>query len=591
MILQSLVGYYEALEKKGKITSPGWCSAKVSFALELAKDGRLKRVIPLKREEERGKKKVLVSAQMIVPEMVTRSSGVSPNFLCDNSSYILGIDNKGKPERSLDCFAAAGKRHHEILDDADSPAARAVLAFFDNWKPEEASQNPALVEELEEILAGANLIFEVDGAYVQEDEAVKKAWKEKQEKSGGGKEGVCLVTGEHAQIARIHGLIKGVAGAQSSGAALVSFNAPAFESYGKEQSYNAPVGNYASYAYTTALNYLLADRKHVTAIGDATIVYWAEDAGEEYQEAFSWVMEPTQDNQDIVDGVFKNLQKGWAVDTDEVEKELNMDQKFCILGLAPNAARIAVRFFYQDSFGNILRHIKEHYDRMEIVRPASDQLEYLGVWRMLQETVNKKSRDKKPLPSLSGSVYKAVLSGGRYPAMLYEAVLGRIRAEQDDSDAHIYKITRGRAAIIKACLLRNGMIKEEIKVGLMEDSDNIAYTLGREFAVLEAIQEEANPGINATIKDRYFNSACATPASIFPVLFKLKNSHIKKMNNPGKAVYYEKLLTDLQGRLIVAQGQATACPRRLTLEEQGMFILGYYHQTQKRYEKKAKEEQ
>ena len=590
MILQSLVDYYEALEKKGKITSPGWCSAKVSYALELSKDGCLKRVIPLKKEEERGKKKVLVSAQMIVPEMVTRSSGVSPNFLCDNSSYILGIDNKGKPERSLECFAAAGKRHHEILDDADSPAARAVLSFFDSWKPEEASQNPALAEDLEEILAGANLIFEVDGAYVQEDETVKRAWEEKQGQGSDGKTGICLVTGEHAQIARIHGLIKGVAGAQSSGAALVSFNAPAFESYGKEQSFNAPVGNYAAYAYTTALNYLLADRKHVTTIGDTTIVYWAEDAGEEYQEAFSWVMEPTQDNQDIVDGVFKNLQKGWAVDADAVEKELNMDQKFCILGLAPNAARIAVRFFYQDSFGAILRHIKEHYDRMEIVRPAADGLEYLGIWRMLQETVNKKSRDKKPLPSLSGSVYKAVLSGGRYPTMLYEAVLGRIRAEQDDSENRIYKITRGRAAIIKACLLRNGMIKEEIKVGLMEDSDNIAYTLGREFAVLEAIQEEANPGINATIKDRYFNSACATPASIFPVLFKLKNSHIKKMNNPGKAVYYEKLLTELQSRLPVVQGQSTSCPRRLTLEEQGMFILGYYHQTQKRYEKKAKEE-
>lgn len=592
MILQSLVTYYEALEKRGEITSPGWCRAKVSFALELSLEGKLKRVISLKEEVERGKKRVWVPQLMMVPRMVSRSSGVSSNFLCDNSSYILGIDNKGKPERSAECFEAAGKRHHEVLDRVDSPAARAVLLFFDTWEPGMATEHPALTEELEEILAGANLIFEVDGEYAHEDAGVKKAWEEISGQTGGGKSGICLVTGERTEIARIHGLIKGVAGAQSSGAALVSFNAPAFESYGKEQSFNAPVGNYAAYAYITALNYLIADRDHMTTLGDTTIVYWSEDGEEEYQNVFSYMTEPKIENQQTVDNVFKNLEKGRAVVAEDVMEGLDMDRKFYILGLAPNAARIAVRFFYQDSFGNILRHMKEHYDRMRIVRPASDAYEYIGIWRMLQETVNKKSRDKKPLPSLPGAVYRAVLSGGRYPAVLYEAVLGRIRAEQDDRDNHIYKITRGRAAIIKAYLLQNTRVeKEEIQMALKEDSTNVAYTLGREFAVLEAIQEDANPGINTTIKDRYFNSACATPASIFPVLFKLKNSHIKKLNNPKKETYYEKMLTDLQGKLEVSEKQTTACPRRLSLEEQGMFILGYYHQTQKRYEKKAKEEQ
>ena len=392
------------------------------------------------------------------------------------------------------------------------------------------------------------------------------------------------------EIARIHGTIKGVQGAQSSGAALVSFNAPAFESYGKEQSFNAPVGTYAAYAYTTAFNYLLGDRTHGTTIGDTAVVYWSEEGDERYQNIFACVSEPTMENQEIVDGVFKNLAEGKAVAAQDVQDSLDMDRKFYILGLAPNAARLAVRFFYQDSFGNILKHIKEHYDRMEIVRPAADAVEYLGMWRMLQETVNKKSRDKKPVPSMSGAVYRAIISGSRYPASLYQAVLGRIRAEQDDGDSRIYKITRGRAAIIKAYLLKNGNIREEITMALNEDSNNTAYILGREFAVLEAIQEEANPGINATIKDKYFNSACATPAAIFPILFKLKNSHIKKMNNGAKETYYEKMLCDLQGRLTVAEGQRAACPRRLTLEEQGMFILGYYHQTQKRYEKKIKEE-
>ena len=590
MILQALVEYYEALERKEKITSPGWCRARVAYGLDISEQGELMGVIPLKKEQQKGKKTVWVPQDLTVPQMVSRCSGVSANFLCDHSGYMLGIDNKGKPERSRECFEYAKKKHKDILGNISSPAARAVCRFFDCWAPDRAAENPYLVPELEEIISGSNLVFMIDGEYVHEDPDIMQCWEEYSRQSGTGPEGVCLVTGRREEIARIHGTIKGVRGAQSSGAALVSFNAPAFESYGKEQSFNAPVGTYAAYAYTTALNYLLSDRSHGTTIGDTAVVYWSEEGDERYQNIFACVSEPTMENQEIVDGVFKNLVEGKAVAVQDVKDSLDMEKRFYILGLAPNAARLAVRFFYQDSFGNILKHIKEHYDRMEIVRPAADAVEYLGIWRMLQETVNKKSRDKKPVPSMSGAVYRSIISGSRYPATLYQAVLGRIRAEQDDGDSRIYKITRGRAAIIKAYLLKNGNIREEITMALNEDSNNTAYILGREFAVLEAIQEEANPGINATIKDKYFNSACATPAAIFPILFKLKNSHIKKMNNGAKEIYYEKMLCDLQGRLTVAEGQRAACPRRLTLEEQGMFILGYYHQTQKRYEKKIKEE-
>lgn len=592
MILQSLVEYYEALEKKGKITRPGWCKAKISFALDISETGDLLDVIPLKIEKQRGKKTVMEPLQMEVPEMVTRSSGVSANFLCDNSGYFLGIDNKGKPKRSKECFAAAKNKHLAILEGIEGTTARAVRRFFESWNPDSAAEHAVIKESLDEIISGGNLVFCVNGDWAQDEYEIREAWENSRGNAEWENEGICLVTGQKTEISRIHGLIKGVPGAQSSGAALVSFNAPAFESYGKEQSYNAPVGTYAAYAYTTALNHLLADRSHTSQIGDTTVVYWAEDGDEKYQNIFGGAVEPSVDNQDIIDGVFKSLEAGKPIAVDEVEESLSLEQKFYILGLAPNAARIAVRFFYQDSFGNILRHLKEHYDRMEIVRPAADEMRYMGIWRMLQETVNKKSRDKKPVSNMAGSVYRAVISGGQYPASLFLGVMGRIRAEQDDKDSHIRKITKGRAAIIKAYLIRSGYVKkEEITVSLNEDSRNVAYTLGREFAVLEAIQEEANPGINATIKDKYFNSACATPAVIFPVLFKLKNSHIRKISNRGKVVYFEKLLGELQNRIPVTEGQMVPCPRRLSLEEQGMFILGYYHQNQKRYEKKVKEEE
>ena len=591
MILQSLVRYYEILAEKGEVERPGWSKAKVSFAQEISDKGELIGVLPLKDLDERGKKMVWVPKEIRVPQMLTRSSGVAANFLCDNTSYFLGTDTKGKPERSLECFECAKEKHLEILKNADSPAAEAVKAYFETWDPGQTFHNPILQPYLDEMMAGANLIFLWKGRYVQEDREVQAAWETYRQQDEQEAESICLVTGERSSIARIHSNIKGLQGAQSSGAALVSFNAPAFESYGKEQSYNAPVGNYAVYAYTTALNYLLKNRRKMSYIGDTAVVYWAENGKEIYRNVFAAVSEPISDNQELVHDVFHNLELGRAVDLQAVQEKLDPEQKFYILGIAPNAARIAVRFFYTDSFGNILRHLKEHYDRMEIVRPAADTLRYLGVWRMLQETVNQKSKDKKPAAGLTAQVYQSIIAGGRYPNGLYQAVLGRIRADQDNSDQRIYKITRGKAAIIKAYLLRNTSYEREVlTVALNEDCKIPAYVAGRVFAVLEEIQEKANPGINSTIKDRYFNSACATPGVVFPILMKLKNSHIRKLDSKGMQIYFEQKLTELEGMLEI-QEDGTIWPKRLSLEDQGAFILGYYHQTQKRYEKKEKGEQ
>lgn len=582
MILQALTQHYETLANQGKVSKQGWCRAKVSYALNIDGDGSLLGIIPLKQEEIRGKKTVWIPQSIEVPEMVTRSSGISANFLCDNSKYMLGIDGDGTDKRIQACFEAAKEKHLDILDSINNEAAKAIIHFFERWEPEKAKEHPHIAEKWDDITAGGNLIFYVGSEYVQDNQEIRQAWEqsiEKKVEKDGATEGICLVTGKRTEISRIHNTIRGVQGAQSSGAALVSFNAPSFESYGKEQSYNAPVGKYAAFAYTTALNYLLSQKKYVVTLGDTTVVFWAEEGEEKYQETFLDYLEPKEENQEVIKGIFTNLKAGQAIDIGGIS--LNLDQRFYVLGLVPNAARLSVRFFYQDSFGNILSNIDKHYKRMEIVGPAWNDWKYLGVWRMLMETVNQNSKEKKPHSNMAASVLEAILSNKRYPESLYSNTLIRIRAEQG-------KITRGKAAIVKAHLIRNyknHWIKEETFVGLNKECDNAAYILGREFAVLEAIQEEANPGINATIKDRYFNSACATPASVFPILLKLKNSHIRKIENKMK-VYFEKMLTELQGKITVAEGQMTAYPRRLSLEEQGMFILGYYHQNQKRFEKK-----
>ena len=585
MILQALTRYYEDLLAQGKIDAPGWAPARISFALYLDENGELTQVVPTMDEVPKGKKTVLQPQVMALPAAVKRTVGIAANFLWDNSSYLLGIDQKGKPERSRECFAAAARLHHEILDGVDSPVARAILAFFDTWKPENAAEHPALVGQLNEITAGGNLLFRVDETYPQKDAAICEAWRRYRE--SGTADAVrmqCLVTGGEDEITAVHPSVKGVRDAQSSGAALVSFNAPAFCSYGHEQNFNAPVGKYAAFAYTAALNHLLADKENVQLIGDTTVVCWAEGAEDVYQDfgmaaLFGGEKAGLSDND--LRAALKRLADGLPCE----DLGIDPNRPFYILGLAPNAARLSVRFFLRDSFGALMKNINDHYERMEIVRPSYEKFSYLPLWAMLRETVNLNSRDKVPSPAMAGATARAIFSGGHYPASLLEATMLRIRAEQDNAEKRIYKITAGRMAIIKAYYLKNpheDCPKEVLTVSLNESSTDTAYTLGRLFSVYEAVQQSANPGINATIKDKYFNSAAAMPASIFPVLNNLYQKHLRKLE-AGQRVYYDKQVMALKSIL------GECYPARMTLAQQGSFDLGYYHQAQKRYTKKEEE--
>ena len=574
MILQALVDDYEALSASGKIARPGWGPVKTSIALELTETGEISQAIFLKEKVEKGKKKVLVPKIFDLPAPVKRTVGVAANFLCDNPSYILGFDDKGKPKRSLECFAACKALHEKVLDGVESPATKAVLAFFQNWKPEKAREHPALQDYMDELLAGGNLIFRYDGQFMHEDPAIRQAWQEYYDQSGDGPDMVCLVTGNTGPVENIHPSVKGVQGAQSSGAALVSFNAPAFCSYGKEQNLNAPTSKYAAFAYTSALNYLIASPEYSSHVGDTTVLFWAKNGNPEYSSIFSWgIFGGTAPyNEHELRSMIQDLCKGQAVTYEETLLDPDMD--FYILGLAPNAARLSVRFFLHNHFGSILQNVQAHYDRLEIVKPSFEKFETLPVWKLLSETVNQNSREKEPLPALAGETLRAILNNTRYPATLLNGVTIRIRAER--------KITRGRAAILKAYYLQNphpDVPKEVLTVSLNPESKNPYYTLGRLFSVLEAVQSAANPGINATIKDRYFNSASATPSIVFPTLLNLSEKHRKKLT-VGQRIYYEKQIMELLAVL------GESFPVRLSLPQQGTFQLGYYHQTQERYQKK-----
>lgn len=588
MILQALTAYYEQLVRQGKLSAPGWDdSFKVSYELRLNDAGQLVSVLDLRTETKMGKKTVLAPRAMRVPVHEKRSSGIAANFLCDNSSYLLGADEKGKPERAADCFKACAKLHHTILDGVDSPAARALLAYFDSWDPAQASTHPLLAEQWKEITGNANLIFGYEAAdhshsFVNDDPAIQNAWQTHyNDRSADSDMGQCLITGKYAPIERTHPNISGVPGAQSSGAALVSFNAPAFCSYGHEQGDNAPVSKYAAFAYTTALNRLLADRNHCKHVGDTTILCWAENAEPVYQDAMSMFLfgadEAAGIQESDVQAALKRLSAGQTVPF--LEKELSPDQHFYLLGLAPNAARLSVRFFLRDTFGSFAQNLQKHAEEMEIDCSEKEKFRTLPIWAVVNETTRTvPGQPAKPSPQLAGDLLRAVLTGGRYPATLLNGVTLRIRAEQT--------VTRGRAAVIKAYYLRNypTELNKEVYTVSLNETTNVPYLLGRLFSVLEAVQKAANPGINTTIKDRYFNAACATPGMSFPTLLRLSQKHLRKLND-GLATHYDKQITEL-----MAQLPESGFPVRLSLPDQGKFTIGYYHQTQKRYVKKNEEE-
>lgn len=575
MILQALTQCYADLLRRGEIAEPGWGMTKISYALCLDGEGRLTHVTPLLVETTMGKKTVLRPRAMRMPAAAARTVNIESNFLWDNSGYLLGVAQKGTAARCARYFAACRTLHHELLDDVDSPVARAILSFLDTWDPALAAEHPALSACYGDVISGVNLVFRVGDRFAQEDAAVCAAWQ--RHCDNGGSDGVrmqCLVTGREDVIPATHPMIKGVKGAQTSGAALVSFNAQAFCSYGREQNFNAPVGREAALSYTAALNHLLSDYDTVQHIGDATVVCWAQGADPQYARFSAAALfggaTPEGLTDDDLHAVLRRLANGLPCE----ELGLDPQRPFYILGLAPNAARLSVRFFLCNTFGDLMRNVNAHHERLEIVGLPKSGMNVTTLYGLLRETVNLNARSPSPSPVMAGATARAIFSGGRYPTSLLEATMLRIRAER--------RVTPGRAAILKAYYLKNtdpDCPKEVLTVSLNENSTNVAYTLGRLFSVYEAVQQAANPGINATIKDKYFDAASSTPAAIFPVLGRLSQKHLRKLKE-GQTVYFDKQIAELKGVL------GEEYPLRLNLAQQGSFDLGYYHQTQKRYTKK-----
>ncbi|HAL40699.1 MAG TPA: type I-C CRISPR-associated protein Cas8c/Csd1 [Polaromonas sp.] len=580
MILQALDDYYrrkcDDADPAQRLPVFGLEQKEIPFLLEITTEGELIQLLDTRTLNEKKKK---VAQIFRMPQGVKKTSGVAANLLWDTLEYVLGVDTKGKPERVAEQHAHFVARVDALPQSAhDDAGIQAILKFFACFNLPQLEAQPAWAQALE---SNAVMSFRLHGdvdLVCQRPAVVKAVLNVATDDDA--RLAMCLVTGDDAPIQRLHTSIKGVWGAQSSGANIVSFNARAFESYGKteRQGENAPVSQAAAFAYTTALNHLLRkDSGQRIQVGDASTVFWAEKESEFETTIPDIFGEPPKDDPDqgarAVQALLFAVQTGKLGGPDGVNR-------FHVLGLAPNAARISIRFYHCLPLHELGERILQHFKDLEIVRGPHDP-QYPSLFRLLAAVAVQNKADNIP-PNLGGAIVDAVFAGPDvpYPSLWLNAAVGRCRAEQN--------VNYLRAAAIKACLNRqirrssvtptNQPPEKEFLSMLDLTNPSPAYRMGRLFAALEKIQEEASPGLNATIRDRYYGAASSTPVAVFTTLLRLKNSHLKKLP-VGRGMWFEKLLGEILGTV-------SDFPRHLPLPDQGRFALGYYHQRQDFFTKK-----
>jgi CRISPR-associated protein Csd1 len=594
VILQALARYHQRLIERGdeSIAPYGYSPEKISYEIVLASDGSVVQVNDIR--DTSGKKPQ--PRVLTVPQPEKRTAGAKSNFLWDKTSYVLGISaTSNRADKEHEAFKAL---HEAALAEEDDAGLKALLAFLQRWSPMEF-QSPLFPQEM----IDANAVFRLDGEYLhlhqseaaQAQRARLLEGGKREEASYGGT--VCLVSGEHATVARLHPAIKGVSGAQSSGASLVSFNLEAFTSYGKKQGDNAPVSEQAAFAYTSALNYLLrpgAGNRQRLQVGDATVVFWAEAgtvaSAEKAEDFLSQILNPPATDDSESERVREVLDKvAHGCPLVDIEPDLAPDTTMYILGLAPNASRLSIRFWLVDTLDVLTRRLVQHHTDLHLEPPAwktEPSARRLALMTSPSRWSEKKKRyehdPEKVPPQLAGELMRAILTGNRYPGSLMASMVMRMRTDGDISDL--------RVAICKAVLARSLRIQhsdEEIPVSLDKQSTQPGYLLGRLFAVLEYVQRSALGGqVNATIRDRYYGAASATPAAIFPVLLRNTQNHISKLRKerPGQAVALEKEIGE------IIDGLQEEFPRSLKIEDQGRFAIGYYHQSKHHFTRHGPED-
>lgn len=587
-VLQALDRYYDRMAARGEVTRPGYSVEPVGIVLSLSEAGELVDVQVSK--DYSGKKPRLER----VPKWFGRSGrGSTPYFLWDNTAYALGVSNKDPAKTARD-HAAFKALHLLELQNEDDLGLGALRRFIEAWTPDRFA-----APLFDEKMLAWNVAFRlVDDHGLIHERAAAAVHVERLRKVAPSAERVfCLVTGQLAPPVRLHPKIKGVDGTASAEVPLVSFNEHAFESYGQSQGFNAPTSEDAAFRYGAALNRLLdrGQSRNRIKISDTTTAFWAdasgvgEEAAEAAEDLFAVWLNPTAEDRDPdklrrdegeaakLRDALRDVASGRPLKT--IDPRLEEGVRFHVLGLAPNAARLSVRYWLDDRFEAFARRLADHYSDLAI-EPKPWRANPPAVSRLLVKTTALQEKFDNIPPLLAGEVMRAILGGARYPRTLLVAAIIRLRAGDDPA-------TGWHAAAIRAVLARDYRLKyekEDTPMGLDPENPNPAYQLGRLFATLETAQRMALGRVNATIRDRYFGAASATPAGVFPLLLRGVQSHLGKLRKQGKGGWIEREIEDITDHL------PPELPRSLRLEAQGRFAIGYYHQRKAQFAGRPAEE-
>ncbi|MBR0037974.1 MAG: type I-C CRISPR-associated protein Cas8c/Csd1 [Bacteroidales bacterium] len=551
MILKALYDYY--YRSKDKLPAYGRELKEIGFLIVIDKEGHF-----LRFEDRRIDKKQ--AQKFLVKKSVGRSSAPVANYLYDNSAYVFGYSDKGDAMKYYDTFKKKVKDIYDVAPDNDD--LKAIWCFYQTEQSAILSnmQQDGLWPEIEKNLnkkySTFSFLIEGDTHIVAEKDELLDLLRE----DSNGNEKICLVSGEKG-IAVETTTATMIPGSQAT-AKLVAFQVKSgYDSYGKEKGTNAPISEEAEFAYTTVLNHLLAsDSRNKFMVGNRTFLFWAsksDEAGKQTEEnIFSLFGYDTDDDPDRkieqVRKVFTAIYSGSLKTT--------ADDKFYILGLAPNSARIAVTYWAEIPLREFAERINRHFEDMEI---CGANKPYFGLRSMLS-AVTLGGKSSEATPNMPEAIVKSIFQGLPYPYTLFSGCMRRIRAEQS--------IYIARAAIIKAYLNRLNSNEQKIKVMLDKENTNQGYLCGRLFAVLDKIQEDANN--QHSIRERYMNSASATPSAVFATILNLSSHHSENLNE-GRKIYFEKLKQEIIDKI-----PSDGFPAHLDLQDQGRFFVGYYHQRQ-----------
>ena len=600
-MLKELCEYYDLLRSRGEsgLVEEGYSSVPITFDLVLNEDGTICEILSYRQQQLVGKKIKLVPTEERFP-FRNSISGIAAETIDHREKYLFGLDwDKAAQslcvtKNSTLAFEKCKEVNLAFLEPIHTPLAEAYKAFLHLWRPQEQMQHPALVQMGKEY-AGAKFVISLRGEIdkpLNRQPEVTERWEQVFARTSAPKEddivGQCAISGNRLPLARTHDSISGIRGGLATGVNLVCFNNTAFESYGRKQSYNSSISVESMKKYTGAVNYLTSSKIHKQMLGDMTLLYWAGTAKDEqpYLDMFCFGLMPNsqsaaeadeaarRETDEMLQKIYDEFAAGRTAEIDGID----FTTQFYVLGLKPNSSRLSVKIFEKNSFGKILKNIARHCADMRF-SPSDKPLSVWQIDKALLSPVTSESGD----PALQAKLLLAILQGTPYPQAMLGTVVRRCRIDRDDPDKKQFSVSNTRARIIRACLRRQNYFLEDEYTMLQENSTDTAYNLGRLFAVLEKVQTEALGNVNATIKDKFFSSACTTPALVFPRLLKLAQPHLAKLGE-GNRIYKDRLIGE-----ILAKIDGTF-PNTQSVQQQGMFILGYYQQKQKLYEKTEKGE-